>query len=187
MRGGEASFVAQRLDGFELGGTRCGKESGEDADHDREDDSSAQQPPGRGPKIFWRHVELAKIDIRTEVDGTAEQPSEGYAEHSARESHHSSLGEEDDLNVTIAGADGLHDADLAAAFENGHQERVHDAERGDDQREAAEDPQEDIEHGEEATQALGGVEDGEGVEAHLADGVLHTLYLRCVRNPDSQA
>src|SRR4051812_5510078 len=63
------SFVAQCLDGFEFRGASCGEKPGENADRNRKEDCSRQQPPWRVPKILRRHLELTEIDVGAEIDG----------------------------------------------------------------------------------------------------------------------
>ena len=47
------------------------------------------------------------------------------------------------------------------------------AKRGYGQRQRTEDAEEQVEHGKEAPQTLGGIQHGEGAEAHALNGVLH--------------
>ena len=62
--------------------------------------------------------------------------------NAAEQSHDAGFDEEKLLDVAIGGAKRFEDADFAAALEDRHHQRVDDSERGDDQREAAEDAQE---------------------------------------------
>src|ERR1700722_2977010 len=117
---------------------------------------------------MFRGIGLAfEIDIRSEVDDSADGPTEGDAYDPAENSHSAGFRKEEAFYVGIAGADGFHDSDLAAAFEDGHHQRIHDSDKCDCKRQAAKDSEEDVEHFEELLNAAAGVEDGESIESHL--------------------
>ena len=107
-------------------------------------------------------------------------------EHAPEEAHSSGLGEEQLLHVAIAGANGFHHSNFAAALQYRHDEGVDNGERGHGKRKRAEDSQEQIQYGEKTPQAFGGVEHRERAEAHLVDGVLHALDLGRIFNPHGQ-
>src|SRR5581483_3840456 len=169
-------LIPQGLDRIEPGGSGSGVEAGDKADDDGETDGAADQPPGNEPDLLGRKLLALEIDVGAGVDDAADGPSEEDAERAAGEAHRRRFGEEERADVAVAGADGLHDPDFAAALEDGHDQRVDDAKRCDGEREAAEDAEEEIENREEAAQVAGGVEQREGGEAHLPGGVFHSLH-----------
>src|SRR5207302_9636740 len=120
----------------------------------------------------WRKVLTRQINVGAKVDDASKAPTQQHAYSAAEEPHNTSLGEEKFHDVRIAAADGLHDSNLAAALEDGHHQSVDDAERGHRQRQAAEDSKKQIEDGEEALQAAGGIENRKSIEAEFLDGVL---------------
>ena len=82
-----------------------------------------------------------QINVGAKRDGTAEQPTESHAKNSAEKAHNTGFHKEKSLHIRISRAQSLQNADFAASFENRHHQRVHDAERGDRQSQAAEDSQ----------------------------------------------
>ncbi len=106
-----------------------------------------------------------QINVGAKVDDMADGPAQRHAHDAAQHSHGSGLGEEELLDVAITGADGFHDSNFAAALQNGHHQRIHNANRSHGQRQAAKNSQKQIEHGKELPQAAGGIQNGKGVEA----------------------
>ena len=125
-------------------------------------------PASRAAKL-----DPVQVDSCAHVDGFADGESQYNAQHTSEEAHGAGFGEEQTLHVAIAGANRLHYANFAPAFQHRHHQRIDDGQRCHGQRQRAKYAEEEIEHGEEAAQALRGVEHREGTEAHLVDGVLH--------------
>ena len=73
------------------------------------------------------------------------------------------------LDVAVPRPDGLHDADLAKALEDGHDHGVDDAERGDDDGDHAHGGQDHVHEIEGLGDLVELVGQGERREAHLAD------------------
>src|SRR3954464_12536373 len=108
--------------------------------------------------MFWRKRLSFQINIGPEIDNLPNDPSERHPNYPAQNSHRPSLGKEEFLHITIARTDGFHDADLAASLENRHHQRIHDPNRSNDQRKAAEDSQKCVKRSEELSQPAAGVE-----------------------------
>src|SRR5215471_7626472 len=128
-----------------------------------------------------------QVDVGAKRERAADEPAEESTENAAEESHHAGLDEEKLLDVAIGGAESFQHANFAAAFENGHDQRVDDAERGDGQSKAAEDAQEKIEHGEENSQALGSIEKRESAEAQVFDFGFCGFHERGIFHADGEA
>ena len=73
------------------------------------------------------------------------------------------------LDVRVGGTKRLQDPDFAAPFEDGHDQGVDDAKRGDGECQAAENPKKQIEDGEERAEGLAGIKERERVKAHRFD------------------
>ena len=142
-------FITEGVDGVELGGTRSRIEAGSETDKDGKDEGADDEPPGDGREFDGVEILAGEIDVGAEGDGAAEEPAEEYAENAAEEAHHAGFEEKELLDVGVGGAEGLEDADFAAALEDSHDEGVDDAERGDGKRETAEDAEEAIKDREE--------------------------------------
>src|SRR6185437_10345513 len=98
------------------------------------------------------------INIGAEIDRMADQPADEYAENSAEQAHRARLDKKQSANVAVRRAERLEHANFTAAFEDGHHQRVDDAERSHHQREAAENAEKKIEHREYQAQIAAGVE-----------------------------
>src|SRR5215467_10607173 len=128
-----------------------------------------------------------QIDVGAKRERAANEPAEESTENAAEEPHHAGFDEEKLLDVAIGGAESFQHANFAAAFEDGHDQRVDDAERGDGESQAAEDAQEKIEHGEENSQALGSIEKRERAEAQVFDFGFRGFHKRGVLHADGEA
>src|ERR1700689_5590317 len=98
-----------------------------------------------------RQILALQIEIRAPGDACSDEPAEGHSEQSAAETHDACLHEKQLLYVTVGRPQSLEDSDFAPTLEDGHHERVDDAQRGNGKRQAAENPQEKIENGEKQT------------------------------------
>ena len=70
------------------------------------------------------------------------------------------------------GADGQDDVCLPAGrlgLQDGHHQRVYDADGSNGKRQAAENPEEHVEHSKELAHTPGRIDDGESAESHLLD------------------
>ena len=151
-------LIAEGVDGIELGGTRSRIEAGGETDKDAEEKGADNEPPGNRGEFDGIQILTREISVGAEGDGAAEEPTEQHAEHAAEKAHHTGFDKEELLHVGVGGAESFEDADFAAALEDGHDQRVDDAERGDGESEAAEDAEEAVEHREKGAQGFGGVE-----------------------------
>src|SRR5579863_1014219 len=164
-------LVAERLHGIEPSCASSGIEPRNQAYNQSEQDCASDQPPRNSPEMLWRKRLPFEVDIRTHIDDLTNRPAQRDSHDASQHAHGACLSEEELLYVSIAGADGFHDADFAAAFENRHDQRVDDADGGDHQSETAEDSEESVEHRKELTQAAAGIENREGGESHFLDRV----------------
>src|SRR4029077_10041066 len=113
-------LVAESLYGVEAGGANRGIETGDEADGDREYDRADYQPPGHEPDLLGREFLAFQIDIGADVDHAADGPAQAHTQGATQQTHHPSFPEEQAPNVEVAGPDGLHNADFAAALKDGH-------------------------------------------------------------------
>src|SRR5579864_2829076 len=86
-------LIAQRLHGIELGRAGCRIQAGQQADQEGESERENHEPPRYRPEVLRRKALARKIDIRSEVDYAADQPSQGHAENSSEQSHGAGFGE----------------------------------------------------------------------------------------------
>src|SRR5579862_4524098 len=107
------SLVAQRLDGIEAGGAASGVEAGDEADSGGEQDRERDEPPRYRPKMLRRKGLAAEINIGPEINELADDPSKDNTNDAPEDAHGSGFSEEKGFDVTVAGADGFHDADFA--------------------------------------------------------------------------
>src|SRR5579864_414659 len=163
------SLVAQGLNGVKARSAACGVQTGQQADQYCKRDSSENQPPRDEPNLFRRKMLPLKIHVRSQINDASDGPAQRNAYEPAKYAHHAGLGEEQSFHVAVAGADGLHDSNFAAAFEDCHDERIDDSNRGDGKSQAAEDSEKQVEHGKELPQAARCVHDRKGIEPHLLD------------------
>ena len=98
---------------------------------------------------------LLQINIGSQVDDLADGPAQRHADNAAENSHSAGFGEEKLLHISVTGADGFHDADFAAALENRHHQRIHDSDRRDGQRQAAENSEKYVQHAEKLSAGCG--------------------------------
>src|SRR6202451_2363612 len=114
--------------------------------------------------MFGRKTLSFHVDIGSQVDDLANRPAEPHADNAAENSHSPGFSEEKFFHVSIAGANRLHDANLAAALKNRHHQSVHNTDGSHDQRQAAENSQECVQHSEDLLQAAAGIENRERAE-----------------------
>ena len=117
---------------------------------------------------------IAQVNAGTEVDRLTDCETQANAQQPAKQPHRAGFGEEQLLHIDIAGTDGFHYPDFSPAFQHCHHQCVDDRKGRDRQRQRSENAQEQIEHGEEATQALGRIKNRKRAEAHLANRVLYS-------------
>src|ERR1700674_2896769 len=180
MSGNHANIllITEGFNGIESGGAGGGVKASGEADENSEGDGAEDQPPGNRGNVHAGKILAMKIEVRAESEGAADEPAKEGAENAADKTHYAGFHEEKLLDIAVGGAEGLQDADFAAAFKDGHDQRVDDAERGDSKSEAAEDAEEKIEHGKKDAQALGGVEKRERAKAHILDGGFEGFDIR---------
>src|ERR1035438_2028378 len=111
-----------------------------------------------------------EINVGSEIDKASDRPTERHSDGTADETHGACFGEEKPAHVSVAGAEGLHDSDFPPAFEDGHYQRIYNAAGSNRQRQAAEDREEPVEHGEELAHAAGRLDQGKSAESHFLDG-----------------
>ncbi len=127
-----------------------------------------------------------EINVHCEIDEASERPTERDSDGTADEAHGAGFGEEEAAHVSITGAEGLHDSDFAPAFEDGHYQRIHDADGSNGQGQTSEDREEPVEHGKELAHAAGRIDDGKSAESHLLDGIFNGRDLIGVRYPHAE-
>ena len=152
-------FIAEGVDGVELGGTRSRIEAGGETDKNGDGERGEGEPPRDGGEFDGIEILAVEIVVGPESHDAAENPAESDADDAAEETHDASFDEEELLDVGIGGTEGFEDADFTAAFEDGHDKGVDDAERGNGEGEAAEDADEEIEDGEKDSQRFGSIEE----------------------------
>src|SRR5712691_3772980 len=170
-------LVTQGLYGIEAGGASRGVKARRKAHKKRKEDGECHQPPRNRPEMFWWKRLTLQINIRSQIDDLTNRPSQRDSDDAAQNAHRARLREEQFLHIPVAGSNGLHNADFAAALEDGHHQRVYDSDESDSQSEAAEDSQKHVQHFEKLLDAAAGIEDRKGIESHLFDGIFHGLNL----------
>src|SRR5439155_10197210 len=78
--GWRESLVAEGFDGIEAGGARCGIESGDEADDDRERDGAQSQPPGNIGYFYAGQILAVKINGGAPSQRGPNQPAKCHAE-----------------------------------------------------------------------------------------------------------
>ena len=110
-----------------------------------------------------------QVEDGAEIECAANEPAKEDAKNSAEETDDACFYEKKLLDVAVSRAKGFQNADFTTTLEDGHDERVDDAERGDGQSETAEDCQEKIEDEEKDAQALGSVEKRERAKPEILE------------------
>src|SRR5690348_6768934 len=128
-----------------------------------------------------------EIKIGAECESATNEPAKERSENAAKQPHDPSFDEEKLFDVAVGCAESFQDANFAAALENSHDQSVDDTERGDGEREAAEDAEKKIEHGEKDAQALGCIEKRERAEAQILELGFGSFYQRGALHADSKA
>ncbi len=137
----ESLLVPQRLDGIEASGEPCGNEGGEGADdegaHANEhnvrwhdfcrDEAELVDLTGKNFDVEDVGEELGNLVAVLNEEHTGSESSDG-----ADEANHDALREEHTDDLRRARAEGLHHADVAGLLHRDGDERIHDAEGGDD-------------------------------------------------------
>src|SRR5271170_3949551 len=75
-------FIAQRINGIELGGTRSRIKSSDKAHKHRESQRTEYQPPRNGGKLDRIQILPLKINVRSKRNRTAKQPAEKHSKNS---------------------------------------------------------------------------------------------------------
>ena len=163
-------LIAEGVDGVEFGGTRSRIEAGGETDKDGDGQSEENEPPGNSREFNGIEILAMEIKVCAKRDRTAEKPAEQHAKNATDSAHHTRFDKEKLLDVRVGSAEGFEDANFTATFEDCHDQRVDDAERGDGQREAAKNADEEIENGEENSQGFRSVEKRKGAKSHFLDG-----------------
>src|SRR5260370_42163184 len=132
-------LVSEGFDRIEARGAGGGVEAGSEADDNGKGDRAEDQPPGNGGNVHSGKILPMKVEVCAESEGAADEPAKEGAENPADQTHYAGFHEEKLLDVAVCGAESLQDADFTAAFKDGHNQRVDNAERGDGESEAAKD------------------------------------------------
>src|SRR3984885_810438 len=136
------SLISQSLHRVEARGSRGGVHSRCEADEYRESDRGSDHPPRHGCDADRGKIAAGEINIGAKVNRMADKPADRHSADSAEQSHGARFDEEEAAHVAVCRAQRFEDADLAAALKDCHHQRVDDAERGDHEREAPENPEE---------------------------------------------
>src|SRR5277367_3089592 len=139
-------FIAQRINGIELGGTRSRIKSSDKADKHRKSQRTEYQPPRNRREFDGIQILPLKINVRSKRNGATQQPAEKHSENSSKESHHPRFHEKQLLYIGIRCTERLQHANFAAALQNCHHQGIHNPQRGDRERKTSEDSEEKIEH-----------------------------------------
>src|ERR1700722_1641575 len=127
--------------------------------------------------MIWRKSLALEINVRSEVDRLPDRPAQSDSHDAAENAHGSSFRKEKFLDVTVAGANRLHDADFAAALKDRHYQGIYNSDEGDSQSQTAEDSEKHIEHLEKLLDTAAGIENRERIKPHLLDSVFYLLHL----------
>lgn len=127
-----ALFVAEGVDGVELGGFSGGVEAEEDADGGAEDegDDDGRRRDEDGPA-----VELGDELRAADADEDADDSAEGAEDDGLDQELHE--------DIAAVGADGEADADLARALGDGDEHDIHNPDTADNERDAGDGAEED--------------------------------------------
>src|SRR6185437_6837267 len=171
-------FIAQSFDRIEASGAGGGIESSKEADDNREGNRAEREPQWHGGDLHGRQTAAREINVGAKGERAADKPADEDSADAAEQAHHARFGEEKLFDVAIIGAERFENADFAAALENGHHQRVDDAESGDGERETAENSEKQIDDSEEEAEIARCIEQRKSFEAHVFDGGFGGLHIR---------
>src|ERR1039458_10642811 len=120
-------LVAQCLHRIETRGSGRRGEFRQQTDNDGKSDRAENKPQRHGPDLCRRKILAFEINVRSEINEAPDRPTERDSNCTADETHSACFGEEEAAHVSITGTQGLHDSDFTSAFEDGHHQRIHDA------------------------------------------------------------
>ena len=103
------------------------------------------------------------------------------------ESHHAGFREEELFDVAIVGAQRFEDADFAPPLEDGHHQRIDNAQRGDGKREAAENSKQEIKYSKKQAKVARGVQQRKSGETHGLDRRFDRFDLLGTGHPHGKA
>src|SRR6202011_5986801 len=124
-----------------------------------------------------------KVNVRAKINCLSNGPPQRDSHNAPESAHSSRLGEEERSDIAVAGTYGLHDSDFPSTLQNCHHQRVHNADGSDGEGQAAKNSEKQIQNSKELAETARGIEDGECVEAHLLDCILHRLPLCWIAHP----
>src|SRR5208282_4903957 len=139
--------------------------------NDGKSDRAENQPQRHRPDLCRRKMLTFEINVSSEIDKASDHPTERDANRTANQTHGARFGEEEAAHVSVTGTHGLHDSDFAPAFEDGHHQRIHDADGSNGQSQTTEDGEEHVEHRKELAHTAGGIDDGKSAESHFLNGI----------------
>src|SRR5262245_22151903 len=122
--------------------------------------------------------------VRKHVRQAINSPAADHAHRPAGQPDQTRFDEEDSHDLAVRTADGLHDADFARPFADGHNHRVRDAERRDQQRDAPDQPQRAVDDQEDLFDLFDLIGEAPGSEAALLDLFFYSFDLRDVFDAD---
>src|SRR6185437_8659628 len=111
-------------------------------------------------------------------------PRNQDAHDSTEHPNHRRLDEKDQLDLAILRADRLHDADLARAFEYGHDHRVRNPKRRDQQRDSTEQSEHRIDNQKNRPYLIDLIHDRKTAKPELGDLLSYCGQTRGIRNAD---
>ena len=108
-----------------------------------------------------------QIDVGTESNRTANQPTDNGTDNTADETQDRGFDEEKLFHVAVGGAERFQDTDFATALEDSHDECIDDPERGDSKSHTAKDNEKNVQNLEKTAQSLRDVEKRKNAEAKI--------------------
>src|SRR5262249_42733512 len=111
-------------------------------------------------------------------------PTAEHAQRPAGQPDQARLDEENSHDLAVRPADGLHDADFARPLADRHDHRIRDAERRDQQRDAADQRQRAVDDQEDPSDLFDLVGEAPGAEAALLDLFFYALDLGDIFDAD---
>src|SRR5215475_4945542 len=122
--------------------------------------------------------------VRKHVRQAINSPAANHAHRPAGQPDQARFDKEDSHNLAVRPADSFHDPDFASPFADGHDHRVRDAERRDQQRDAPDQRQRAVDDQEDSFEIFDLIVDAPGAEAAPLDLFFYVFDLSDVDDAD---
>src|SRR5882672_4249685 len=165
-------FVPESLYRIDPGRAQGRIDGRDQTDDEREQDRARREIP-------WNREELDAPDrvshliqyrpVGERIRQAVNSPAAEHAQRPAGQSDQTRFDEEDSHDLAVRPADGFHDTDFARPFADGHDHRVRDAERRDQQRDAPDQRQRAVDDQEDSSDLFDLIGEAPGAEAALLD------------------